>query len=183
MCFSPLGMMRVVAVWALLLSLSPAAAATLESLSLERLSQESTAVVRARPTSVAVDRRGPLAYTVYSLEVLEAWKGERGGLELSLPGGDGLAFSGVPTLDPGKDYVLFLWTGPSGRTQLTGLAQGLFEVQDAEDGPRAVRGMEIESLIAPGGRAAEPVAAEWRLDELRGAVAAALARKQEATPQ
>jgi hypothetical protein len=108
-------------------------AATLEQLSLEEMVLQSSAIVRARAVGSHSIRDGSLIYTIVELEVLDQWKGERvARREVALPGGQVGAFNqhfgGVPVLAPDQEFVAFLWTGPSGRTQLLGLSQGFFEV-------------------------------------------------------
>ena len=153
-----------------------AAAATLEALSIERLSQESTAIARGRFTPARTERQGPLEYTVYRLAVDRAFKADPPALiEVYLPGGENQHFSGVPNPQPDRDYLVFLWTGPSGRTQITGLAQGLFELQtDASGVLHARRALNLESIILPGADPAEAPAADWPLDRLLERVQAAL---------
>ena len=57
---------------------------------------------------------------------------------------------GVPQLVTGKEYLLFLWTGPSGRTQVIGFTQGVFSLPQAEDGSRkAVRELTSETILEP----------------------------------
>jgi hypothetical protein len=112
-----------------------ALAATLEQLSLADLIGKSTGIVRGTVQSSSVSVSGPVIYTHYTIQVSEQLKpsaGTAATVELVLPGGkaNGVVqrFSGVPQFQPGDEYVFFLWTGPSGRTQLTGLTQGLFAV-------------------------------------------------------
>ena len=174
-------MSRAVSALVLLLVSVPAGATTLESLSTERLSRESSGVIVGRLTGLTIDKSGPLAFTVHSIEVVESWKGDWGrSVEVSLPGGPNQRFSGVPAIRPGVEYVIFLWTSPSGRTQITGLAQGLFEIHDTDDGPRrAVRALNVETLVLPGSAPAEPPAANWPLDQLRRRVLRAMSAEGE----
>lgn len=139
-------------------------AATLERLSVEEMIEKSTAIVRGRAGQSRSTPAGTLIYTLTSFRVLEQWKGEPAGeLEIALPGGEagGLRqrFDGVPRLTPGREYVVFLWRGSSGRWQITGLSQGLLEVvREGEQPPRAVRRPSGNLLIEPetGGAAADP---------------------------
>ena len=137
-------------------SLVQAGAATLERLSFEDLVTRSTGIVRARAISNSASRIGSTIYTRTRFEVLERWKGAEGAqVEVFEPGGTvGLtsqSYSGVPRFEPGQEAVLFLWTGPSGRTQLTGLSQGVFQVVRG-NGPdaRVVRKPSGEILLVPG---------------------------------
>ena len=127
-------------------------AATLEQLSLEEMVRQSSAIVRAKAAGSRSVRDGALIYTLVGLEVLEQWKGDRAvGLEVALPGGQvgGFRqhFGGVPVLTPGQEFVAFLWTGPSGRTQLLGLSQGFFEVTRDARGQAQVRRKPTADLM------------------------------------
>lgn len=124
---------------ALLLVCGVAFSATLEPLSLDEMVQQSTLIVRAKAGHSHSERRGALIYTSVELEVLEQWKGgQTPRVQVSLPGGQtGLLsqhFDGVPVLTPGQEFVAFLWTGPSGRTQILGMSQGFFSVSRDSQG-------------------------------------------------
>lgn len=128
----------------ILLACAPMGAATLERLTIEDMAQNATAVVRGQVGESHADRFGALVYTLHAVEVQEQWTGEAiADLEVAVPGGtyQGLTyrFGGTPELVPGTNYVLFLWTGPSGRTQIIGLSQGVFEIVESPDGPQVVR--------------------------------------------
>ena len=132
-----------------------AGATTLEQMSLEELIRQSTAVVRGTPRSARVERDGSLIYTVYSLAVSDRWKGEPGSnIEVSLPGGSvgGVTqnFGGVPHLETGHEYIVLLWTGPSGRTQIIGLTQGLFSMRGQAGAVRLVQASSPDVVLLPG---------------------------------
>jgi len=135
-----------------------ASAATLERLSLEEMAVRSTAVVRARAMSSASLFLGPMIYTRTRFQVLEQWKGaDQPWVEVTLPGGMvgqvTESYAGVPRFVPGQELVLFLWTGPSGRTQIIGLTQGLFEVERSASGEAlAVRRPSGELVLDPATR-------------------------------
>lgn len=131
-------------------------AATLEQLSLDEMVVQSTAIVRAKAAGSHSIRDGALIYTIVELDVLEQWKGEPAArCEVALPGGRVGGFSqhfgGVPVLEPGQEFVAFLWTGPSGRTQLLGLSQGFFEIaRDARGQVQVHRKATADLLLNPG---------------------------------
>jgi hypothetical protein len=133
-----------------------ARAATLEQMSIEDLTRESTSIVRGSVGESRTAQVGPLIYTFTTLRIAENLKGEAvREIEIALPGGRigdlSQRFGGVPQLEPGKEYLFFLWRGPSGLTQVTGLSQGLIEIKDAAGSDRfAVREPSPELLIAPG---------------------------------
>jgi hypothetical protein len=74
--------------------------------------------------------------------------------EIALPGGQiggfSQRFDGVPVLAPGQEFVAFLWTGPSGRTQFLGLSQGFFDVtRDAQGRVLIHRKATADLMFAP----------------------------------
>lgn len=166
----------------LALSIGVASAATLEQMTLEELARESTAVVQGRVVGERTVRAGALLYTLKTIEVARRWKGEPAEtVELALPGGklgnEQQRFGGAPLLEPDKDYVLFLWTGPSGRTQITGFSQGLCELRVAADGSqRVVRRPSSDVMLSPDGSAASGDGAlDMSLTEFARRVQAAVA--------
>jgi hypothetical protein len=112
----------------------PVLPATLEKLSLDEMTAKSTAVIRGRIQSCAGEFRGSVIYTHCKVNVSEVWKGLASSqTDVATLGGAARgamqSFSGAPTLKPGEEYVLFLWTGKSGLTQVIGLSQGVFEIK------------------------------------------------------
>ncbi len=93
------------------LSGSLASAATLQQLSMQQMTQSATAIVRATVTGSSASFTGSTIYTHYKLQVSETWKGTAV-TEVMLPGGvaGGLrqSFPGVPQLQTGTEYMLFL---------------------------------------------------------------------------
>lgn len=113
--------------------LVPLRAAILERLSLDELTQQSTAIVRAKAVGSFAEFRGSMIYTHWKIQVVDRWKGpDRSTLEVLVPGGRTRELhqdvAGAPMLLTGKEYLLFLWTSKSGSTYITGLSQGLFEL-------------------------------------------------------
>ncbi len=166
-----------------------ASAATLEQMSLDDLVEKSTAVVRGRAGGRRATQAGALIYTLTVFDVAEQWKGEPlGRTEVALPGGQvgGLSqrFGGVPELESGNEYVLFLWRGPSGRTQITGLSQGLFEVERRQNGEILVRRKPITDLVLqPGSSTSAPHSGSTMpLDQLAMQVRAILQRREMPAP-
>ncbi len=147
-------------------------AATLERLTLDQMSSKATAIVCGRVVSSQAVLENDSIYTHYVVQVTDRWKGaDRQTEEVVLPGGvaGGLRqnFAGVPTLETGKQYVLFLWTGSSGRTQLLGLTQGLFEVAPSSTGEMmAGRGISAELMLDSNGKAVQDQAIRMPLTDL-----------------
>ena len=117
-----------------LVLLGTATATTLERLSMNDMTSQSTAIIRATVVSGAGEMEaGGIILTHYRLKLTEVWKGAKSGLvDVYVPGGaaNGLRqlVPGAPTLNPGTEYLLFLWVGASGRPQIMGLSQGMFTV-------------------------------------------------------
>jgi len=91
--------------------------------------------------------------------LVEVFEGGSTTVEVALPGGRlgdrQQRFGGAPQLEPDVDYVLFLWTGPSGRTQITGFSQGVCELSEGPDGSRrVVRRASSDVVLTPDGSAA-----------------------------
>ncbi len=136
---------------AVILSTRSAPASTVQLLSNDDLIARSTSIVRGKILSESGTLRRSTIYTNYRLQVLEVMKGAADAqIDVAVPGGVAQGIreivSGAPKLQTGTEYVLFLWTSPSGLTQILGLSQGLFlSVQQTNGTMLAVR---------PGGSAA-----------------------------
>jgi len=128
-------------------------AVTLERLSLDEMTDKSTAIVRGRVVSSQARLHGPLIYTHFTVQVLERWKGaESSQVDVAVPGGSasGLrqTFSGAPRLASGDEYVFFLWRGASGITHVIGLSQGVFGLKSGADGSvTATRAASVETML------------------------------------
>jgi hypothetical protein len=152
-----------------------AAGATLERLTLEEMAARSTAIIRGRALSSSAAFVGSTIYTRTRFQVLERWKGpEASEVEVYAPGGTvgplTQRYSGVPRFQSGQELVLFLWTGRSGRTQVIGFTQGVFEVSRSSSGEaEVIRAPSGETLISPDTGA--PVADEPVVMPLRQLVA------------
>lgn len=169
-------MFRPLAIFALFLTALAAHAATLQQLSLEDMAASSSAIVRARVTGSSARLHGSTIYTHYRLEVAETWKG-RAVTEVMIPGGlvgrSRQTFPGVPELTAGSEYLLFLWTSPTGITHLIGLTQGLFSVTaDADGAPLASRPEIGELMLDADGRKVTDRPIRMRLGEMKAQVAA-----------
>lgn len=174
------GLVRFLALALLLAVLLPAA--TLQKLSVAEMARKSTAIVRARVLDSYAAQHGSIIYTHYQLQVSEWWKGSGGeAVDVVTPGGVvGAArqvFSGSPQLLPGREHVLFLWTGSNGLTQIVGLTQGLFKVsRDASGQVMATREATGATMLDPAtGHAVGDESASYRLSDLRQRVGAAMA--------
>lgn len=130
-------------------------ATTLERLSVDTMVEKSTSIVRGKVVSIQGENRNGLIFTKYLVEVTESWKGSQERLvEVYVPGGvaNGLrqTIPGAPSLEQGDECVLFLWASGSGRRQIIGLSQGLFNVvTDDEGGTLLERPGAKELMIDP----------------------------------
>lgn len=168
----------------LLLLAGSAGAVTLEKLSLEEMIDSSTLIVRGTIGESAPSRNGQLIETEYRVKVAEILKapagaaiGEpgTGGISISLPGGaaGGLrqTLAGVPVLENGSEYVLFLWRASSGRLLLVGMSQGLLRIERVNGRATAERpAIEGTMLDRRTGRAVRDSGLGMRLPALREAV-------------
>ena len=165
-------------------SLIPAGATTLLQLGMQEMAQDATAIARVRIRSAAAQRRGDDVFTVYQFDTLETLKMAKTGpiATVAIPGGsaEGIrqVIVGAPVLQPGREYVVFLWTGRSGLTQLVGLSQGVFEVSEAP-GAGITRAAQItraaasEQMLDAAGNVVRPEAVSMPLAQLRTLVAQA----------
>jgi hypothetical protein len=148
-------------------------ATTLEQLSMASMIRQSTAIVRARVTGSSAARRGSNIYTFYRLDVLETLKASGAPpSEVAVPGGavSGIrqTVAGAPKLSDGQEYVLFLWTSPSGLTQAIGLTQGVFTVlKNAGGEATVVRAASTEPMLGPGGQPVKDQSVSLTLEALR----------------
>lgn len=173
---------RLVTTLALALLSLPGWAVTLQRLELDEMIEKSTAIVRGQVAGSWARLHGPVIYTHYRVRVLERWKGaEAAEVDVVVPGGvaDGLrqAFPGTPKLQEGSEYILFLWKGASGLTNIMGLTQGLFDVhRDIAGGVFAARLATSEAMLDAAGRLVKDEPLRIRFEDLCGQIRAALAR-------
>ncbi len=158
----------------------PGNAATLRQLSMDQMTQSATAIVRARVTGSSAAFTGSTIYTHYRLQVSEVWKGA-GGSEVMLPGGVAAgyrqSFPGVPALQVGSEYVLFLWTSSTtGITYLLGFGQGLFNVVTQKDGStQAIRPPIGEGMLDSTGHFVKDRPMQMRIADMKARVTATAA--------
>jgi len=152
----------------------PLQCATLERLSLDDLIAKSTSIVRGKIVGATAAFSGPVIYTHYTIQVSEQFKGvSQGAVDVVVPGGtaNGLrqSFSGAPILNPGDEFVFFLFTGKSGLTTVTGLTQGLFSLPaDGSADPMTTRSATHELMLdSTSGRPVKDQTLVMRLSDLR----------------
>src|SRR5579884_1388897 len=175
-------LMRRVCVLVFLLALcATAPAATLQFLTLDEMSAQSTAIVRGSVIGSHTITRGPVLYTVYTLHVTEALKGRAGQtIDIAVPGGvaNGIqqTYAGAPPLLAGVDYIIFAWQSKSGLNLIIGLSQGLFVVDSANKATdvEVLQAATTELMLSPHGGRMKPTPARMRLSELRNRVQHAL---------
>src|SRR5882757_996695 len=148
-----------------------ALATTLQQLSVDQMTQSATAIVRARVIGSSAGFTGSTIYTHYKLAISETLKGAPGN-EVMLPGGVSggfrQSFPGVPTLETGAEYVLFLWTSEKGITYLIGFSQGMFSVNAQPDGSVQLSRPQIgETMLDSGGRPVQDHPVRMNLADLK----------------
>jgi len=154
-------------------ALAPLPASTLQQLSLDDMIRLSTAIVHGKAQRTSSSYRNSIIYTNYQVQVTETLKGSAASqLDIVVPGGAAnrlqQTFAGAPTLAPGQDYVLFLWTSKSGLTQIIGLSQGLFGVGTNPSGQLMVsRGASTEPMVNAAGQPVSDSAMQMLLSDLR----------------
>ncbi len=170
---------------AALLSVAQLHSATLQQLSESDLISKSTAIVRGTVQGSYAAYAGPVIFTHYRVQMMERWKGSAGrSVDVAVPGGivggTRQTYSGAPQFQPGDQYVLFLWTGKSGMTQIMGFSQGAFAVaQDGSADPSLTRPASHELMLDPAThQQVNDQALTMRLSALRSRVAGALGAKQ-----
>lgn len=140
------------------------------------MARKSTAIARVKVTGASEVLRGPDVFTVYRLAALETLKAPAAGgvQDVAVPGGaaGGIrqVVAGAPCLRVGGEYVLFLWTGRSGLTQIIGLSQGLFSLSHE----RAIRAAADEQMLDASGRAVRPETLTMPWSDLKARVQQAL---------
>jgi hypothetical protein len=164
---------RLAAFIAAIGAVAPASATTLQQLTLDDMIQKSTSIVRARVIGSRSAYHGAGIYTYFQIQVLETWKSSGpAAIEVAIPGGvaNGIrqSVAGSPALKPGEDYVLFLWAGPSGLTQVIGLSQGVFKLSEGGSGEVvAQRPAASELMLDASGLAVEDRPVRMQLPDLR----------------
>ena len=173
--------MRIVV--SLLMLTVMASATTLQRLSLDDLSLKATSIVRGKVLSTGSMSRNGVIFTTYQVAVSESLKSGQVGstVEVASPGGryNGLVYlvPGSPELKVNQDYVLFLWTGRNGVTQIMGLTQGIFELsKTVQGGLQAAKMITDERMVDSNGKDVRDAAAVMSLEDLRTKVRAALAK-------
>ena len=146
-------------------------ATTLQRLSNDEMIKQSTAIVRATVTGSYTVARGHDLYTYYQLQVTDTLKGAAI-KEVAIPGGTLKGIRqlapGAPALVQGHDYVIFLWTGRSGMTQVIGLSQGLFTVMQNDSNEAVlVRGPSDALMLDKQGRVVADQGLTLKLSDLK----------------
>ena len=99
---------------------------------------------------------------------MSASRGAKSPFPAARVGGFHQHFDGVPVLTADQEFVAFLWTGPSGRTQMMGLSQGFFDVSRDAKGHVLVHRKPTSDLMFAAGSSdpVSPAAIEMPLEDL-----------------
>lgn len=149
-----------------------AGATTLQQLTVDDMIRQSTAIVHAKVTGSYSAFLGRTIYTHYQLQIVENLTGTLATAEAVVPGGAAKGFrqmaAGAPTLAPGQDYVLFLWTSKSGLNHVMGLSQGLFNViEDAAGNTVLVRPAANAPMVNASGNVVSDSSVTMKLSDLK----------------
>jgi len=173
-------MRRIASFIPVLVLASLAQAVTLQILTMDQMTQQSTSIVYAKVLDSYGTFHGSMIYTHYHVQVMDTWKGTQKVTEIMLPGGvaNGYrqTFAGVPALAQGDSYVMFLWAGPVGAPQLVGLTQGLLSVgSDGTGAMIASRPTTTEQLLDANGKAVQDQPVRVQMSQLKRTVTLTLA--------
>jgi hypothetical protein len=147
---------------------------------------KSTAIVRGKVGQSWAAFSGPVIYTHYQVQISESYKGAAAGaIDVVVPGGVAgslrQSFAGTPVLNSGEEYVLLLWTGRNGLTQVIGLTQGLFSLEKSQMDPMATRAASRELMLDPkNGKPVKDQTLAMRLSELRTRISTTLGSRAQA---
>ncbi|MEO8100627.1 MAG: hypothetical protein ABI811_23210 [Acidobacteriota bacterium] len=153
-----------------------ASATTLQQLTVAEMIQKSTAIVRAKVVGSFGAKHNGTIYTYYRLQVSENLKSVTpAAADVAVPGGSlgrmHQSVAGAPELTVGAEYVLFLWTGKSGLTQIIGLSQGAFDLLlDSSGQPVLVRPALSEHTVDGAGHTVTDRGMSLGLSDLRSRV-------------
>jgi hypothetical protein len=155
----------------------PLFAVTLQQMTMDQVTQASTEIVYGSVTKSYTSMTGSTIFTHYQVRVTEQWKGPfNQTVDVAMPGGvlGGIrqTFPGVPALQVGSSYVLYLWTGSTGPTQPVGLIQGIFAVGQESGQTVAARRASGELMIGPAGTAVADQGVSMQLAAMRTSVQA-----------
>jgi hypothetical protein len=176
-------MRHLLPMFAGMLALLPASATTLEKLSLDDMIAKSTAVVRGRVQGCTAEFRAPIIYTHCKVAISEHWKGNTPAIaDVMILGGTfkgtTQSFPGAPKLTEGEEYVLFLWTGRSGMTQIIGFSQGAFSLSMfAKSEQVEQKSAAGETLLDPMGRRVSDDPIRMSLKTFKARVLSGVAQK------
>ena len=169
-------MQKVFMLGLLAATLVPLPGSTLQQLQLDDMIRLSTVIVHGKAQQTVSAYRGSIIYTHYQVRVSETLKGPAASqLDIVVPGGAAnqfqQTFAGAPTLAPGQDYLLFLWTSKSGLTQIIGLSQGLFIVTSNTAGQLIVtRTASSEPMVNISGQSVTDSAMQMSFSDLRSRI-------------
>ena len=169
--------------------LAPAGATTLLKMSMNDMITQSTSIVRARITGLRSAAMGQDIYTYYQLQVSETLK--QGAIlpaEVAVPGGvyGNLRQVGIgsPVLTQGQEYVLFLWTGRSGMTQMIGLSQGMFNLKQDASGETVLNRPAIaDQMLDKSGKPVTDQGITMKWSDLRALIVRTLQKSGAAAKQ
>ena len=160
---------------------TPVFATALLQMSMDQMTKASTEIVQGTVTGAYTAMSGQTIFTHYTVQVAQRLKGAGNPTtDVAIPGGSfkGIrqSFAGVPVLQTGQQYILFLWQGKSGPNQPVGLNQGVFEVENGgADGAVASRPAVGETMLNAARKPVIDRPVQMRLSQMHSRIAATLA--------
>jgi hypothetical protein len=137
----------------------PVLPSVLQQMSMEQMTAASTEIVQGTVSASYTAMGGNTIFTHYTIQVTQRMKGPNNPTtDVAIPGGSlkGLrqSFPGMPVLNVGGNYMLFLWQGKTGPNQPVGLNQ--------------------EAMLGADGKPVMDRGVRMRMVDLRSRVASAL---------
>jgi hypothetical protein len=158
----------------------PVLPSVLQQMSMEQMTAASTEIVQGTVSASYTAMSGNTIFTHYTIQVTQRMKGPNNPTtDVAIPGGSlkGLrqSFPGMPVLNVGGNYMLFLWQGKTGPNQPVGLNQGIFDVgPDSSNQTMASRRASGEAMLGADGKPVMDPGVRMRMVDLRSRVASAL---------
>lgn len=158
----------------------PVFATALLQMSMDQMTAASTEIVEGTVTGSYTAMSGKTIFTHYKVEVTQRMKGPANATaDVAIPGGSfnhlRQSFAGVPILQVGQQYLLFLWQGATGPNQPVGLNQGVFAIEGGStSAAMASRPAVGETMLDSAHRRVIDRPVSMRLSDVHARVAAVL---------
>jgi hypothetical protein len=158
----------------------PVFATALLQMSMDQITAASTEIVEGTVTGSYTAMSGKTIFTHYKVEVTQRMKGPANATtDVAIPGGSfnhvRQSFAGVPILQIGQPYLLFLWQAAAGPNQPVGLNQGVFAIEGGSTTTAmAFRPAVSETMLDAAHRQVIDRPIRMRLSDIRARIATVL---------